>query len=419
MSIIAPKYQYLTEVARSARASGFGNSTIEDKAITGRQVTVLGRTLINFGSCSYLGLEVDPRVKEEAIRAVERYGAEFSTSRSYLSLPLSDELEELLSEVFGRPTIVAATTTLAHQSAIPLSIASEDAVILDKQVHTSVRTAVKLVKAEGTHVEVIPHNDLDMLAQRAAELGKTHPQVWFMIAGIYSMYGDFAPIRELIAMLDANPQLHVYVDDAHAMAWTGFHGQGYALQCGPLHPRMLVSTSLAKGYGVCGGAIVCNDTDQRDFIRTCGDTFVFSGPPQPATLGAAIEVARILLSNEVNDLQARLRERIEFYIQRARELDLPLVSDDATPIFCLGLGPAAVAEKMCKRLLEAGFYTNLAVPPAVPRLRSGLRTTVTLHQSLDDIDRLLTTFAEEFPKLLTEENFTRDQVRESFARDAA
>jgi 7-keto-8-aminopelargonate synthetase-like enzyme len=54
-------------------------------------------------------------------------------------------------------------------------------------------------------------------------------RIWLIIDGLYSMFGDFAPFEELARMLDRWPQLHLYVDDAHATGWLGTHGRGGAL----------------------------------------------------------------------------------------------------------------------------------------------------------------------------------------------
>ena len=42
-----------------------------------------------------------------------------------------------------------------------------------------------------------------------------------MADGIYSMYGDYAPIKELKALSIKYPQLHLYIDDVHGMSWIG------------------------------------------------------------------------------------------------------------------------------------------------------------------------------------------------------
>ena len=80
------------------------HNAAEDARLDGRMVTVGGRRLVNFGSCSYLGLETHPALKAAVIDAVERYGTQFSSSRAYLSAPAYAEAEGALSTLFGRPT---------------------------------------------------------------------------------------------------------------------------------------------------------------------------------------------------------------------------------------------------------------------------------------------------------------------------
>ena len=85
-----------------ARARGLVCQFAEDERFDGRIVTLNGRRLVNFGSCSYLGLETDARLKAGACEAVLRYGVQFSTSRAYVAAPPYRELEQLLSEIAGQ-----------------------------------------------------------------------------------------------------------------------------------------------------------------------------------------------------------------------------------------------------------------------------------------------------------------------------
>ena len=50
-------------------------------------VTLGGQPLVNFGLCSYVGLEIDPRLKQGAIDALSRYGVQFASSRAYVCAP--------------------------------------------------------------------------------------------------------------------------------------------------------------------------------------------------------------------------------------------------------------------------------------------------------------------------------------------
>ena len=84
-----------------AVARGLCQLRAGDEVLDGRTIEIAGRPSLNFSSCSYLGLELDPRVRGGAIDAIERYGTQFSSSRTYVSAPLYEELESLLDQITG------------------------------------------------------------------------------------------------------------------------------------------------------------------------------------------------------------------------------------------------------------------------------------------------------------------------------
>src|SRR3954466_2137052 len=79
---------------------GLLHNIVEDQVLDGRCVTTDGRALVNFGSCSYLGLETHPRLRAAVHEAVDRYGTQFSSSRVYASAPLYRDAEEALAGLF-------------------------------------------------------------------------------------------------------------------------------------------------------------------------------------------------------------------------------------------------------------------------------------------------------------------------------
>jgi 7-keto-8-aminopelargonate synthetase-like enzyme len=386
----------------------------EDETVDGRTFTLDGRELLQFGSGSYLGLETDPRLKAGAIDAIQRYGTQFPSSRSYVSAPLYPELEALLGEIFGMPTIATASSTLAHNAAIPVLIDEKDAVLLDQQVHATVQMAMNHVRVHGVPVKLVRHNRMDLLEERIEALSRHHRRVWYMADGVYSMYGDRVPMAELTALLDRYEQLHLYLDDAHGMSWTGRYGRGHVLEQLPFHPRMTVATSLAKSFSSGGGALVIPDPELRRKVRTVGPSMVFSGPLQPANLGAAIASARLHLSGDIHTRQAVLAERIRFCNRLCRDFGLPLVSDDEVPIRFLALGAPGAAYSLVERLMADGFYANAAVFPAVSMQRAGLRFTITLHQTPEDIERFVSTIARHLPEVLDAEGISLAEVRRAF-----
>ena len=103
--------------------NGIFQVSLEDEFLNGRHVTIQGRQVVNFGSCSYLGLEVDERLKQGAIDATSRFGTQYSSSRLFSSCNLYEEIEDLFYKIFNNnPSILAATTTLTHLAALPILV---------------------------------------------------------------------------------------------------------------------------------------------------------------------------------------------------------------------------------------------------------------------------------------------------------
>ena len=406
------------EVISDGVRRGLLHNDVEDEVLDGRHVTVGGRRLVNFGSCSYLGLETDPRLKAAVRDAVDRYGTQFSSSRAYASAPLYRVAEAELAELFGRPVIVTPSTSMGHIATMPALIGSRDVLILDHQVHHSVQTAAKLVQAGGARVELIPHNDLRTLERRLESFRGTHRRVWYAADGLYSMYADFLPAAELDALAARHENLWLYVDDAHAFSWTGASGRGYALE--HLSPaalaRTVVAGSLNKSFAAAGGAITFPDEESRRFVATVGGPLIFSGPVQPPMLGAIVASARLHRSPEIAARQELLRSRIDLFNTLATEAHLPLVSESAAPIRYVGAGVASVAYRLTERLREAGFFVNTATFPAVPAKRCGARLTLTTHHTEDDVAGVVAALAEHLPAAIAEEGASVADLRRAFAR---
>ena len=94
----------------------------------------------------------------------------------------------------------------------------------------------------------------------------------------------------------------------------------------------MVVASLAKAFAAGGAVLVFPDAESARLVRTCGSTLIFSGPLQPALLGAGLASARVHLSAEIDERQAKLLERIRLFNRLAEERGLPLGSTAETPI---------------------------------------------------------------------------------------
>ncbi len=411
--------EIMDDVALSGRKLGILLQTIEDEQLDGKYVKVDNKRMINFGSCSYLGLELDQRLIAGTIDAVTRFGTVFSSSRAYLSSPLYDQLENLLSRIFDNPVVVTNNTTTGHLANIPILVGDNDAVIMDVNVHSSVQQAVSLLKERNVHIEVLRHNRLDLLEDRIKELRISHNKIWYMSDGVYSMFGDLAPVKELETLLNTYEQMHLYIDDAHGMSWAGENGSGFVCSQMMKHERMYLTTSLGKAFGSTGGVLVFPDQVSYKRVRDFGRTLIFSIQIPPAVMGASIASAKIHLSPEIYQRQTHLMERITFFNQTAKMYELPLIKEALSPVKFIGVGKPQVGYNMVRRLMNSGYYVNLSVFPSVAYSNTGLRIPITLNHSNEDIENLLKCVAMNLPIAMKESNQTMKDVRRYFKLDTA
>ena len=358
----------------------------------GPKCVVDGRTMRNFGSCSYMALERHPALLAGAASALESYGTQFHFSRAYLESPFYRALEEALDEMTGRATLVAASTTLAHLAALPVLVGDDDVVLIDQFAHASLHMATDLLK--GTIVERIRHNRMDILEEKIVSHARPGRRIWYICDGVYSMLGDFADFAALRALLGRYPELQLYIDDAHAVSWTGRYGRGAALSHLGDSERVVVALSLNKAFSAAGGALALPSQSMRTQIRRCGGPMLFSGPIQPPMLGAAVASARLHLDAAFPQLQAELDERIAAAKEAIARFELPVVTTDSTPIFMVQFEAQRAAQRAILELRERGAYCCLSTFPAVPMDRPSLRFTVSRHNSVADIREFVAELAE-------------------------
>jgi 7-keto-8-aminopelargonate synthetase-like enzyme len=381
----------------AAEQSGALMQTADDAVYEGRHVRMNGASLLNFGSCSYLALELRDELKRGAIDAVTRYGTQFPFPRAMLQNPLYLELEAALSQMTGGFPVIAASTSLGHISTLPVIIEPKDAVLIDMTAHASVHTAASLLR--GMPVIPIHHSDLNVLEDHLKAMCGTHRKVWYLLDGLYSMRGDFAPLNELAALMERYPALHLYVDDAHSTTWTGRNGRGFALETLKDTSRVVVALSLNKAFAAGGGAMIFPTREMANLVRRSGGPMVFSGALQPPLLGAAVASARLHLSPELATLQAALLQRLELTVRLARELHVPLGVESLNPVFFLRGGSTKNCFSMVNSLRARGACVCAAMFPIVPRGSAGARFTITLHNTLEDIHTMMGWLALESERL--------------------
>lgn len=385
------------------RVLGVTQRVATDITPDGRLLRLAGQAgeVLSFASCGYMGLERDPRVKREAIAAIERFGTCFSSSRSFVMSGLHGEAEALLEQIYGRPVVLTQSTTMAHAAAIPVLFAARDLVLADRQVHHSVQTALAALGSRGPEVVYLPHADFDALESAVVQaLARGVRKIWYCADGIYSMFGDRLDRVALAGLMDRYDALHAYLDDAHGMSWCGSRGGGSLVDADLPWARVVLATSLSKGFGAGGGLLVVPDRATKLRIGDLGPSLMFSIQLAPPLIGAICAAARIHLGDDFPARQARIRARIadlsRAFAARPALAARTLAQEpgEATPIRFVVLGDGDRVTAVARQLLDRGILVNPVAFPAVPIRQGGLRVSVTAGHETADIEVLADALAE-------------------------
>ncbi len=392
----------ILDVVRYSRSIGVAHIPTVKNNFDGLNIDDIEGPKVSFSLCDYLGLATDQRIKEAAAKAIMDFGSCITVSRTYVKFKPLLEAEEMMSELMGRPTLVVPKTSLGHLSILPVIISKDDMVILDHQVHTTVRIAIDSTKANGATIKTIRHNDMEKLEQIIRLSKDKYRKIWYLGDGVYSMYGDVFNHEMIETFLNRYDNFYAYIDDSHGMSWTGINGTGYALSKMKLHPKMYLSASLGKGFGSGGGCLVCPDKETRDEIEILGAPIMFSSPIAPGTLGAISASYKIHTSNDIVTYQNQQQERVDLVKKLADEYHLPIVHGNETPIVYIASGQPDMTSQICQQMLKGGFHITGGVFPAVPYNSSGIRLLISRQQTLDNINDMMALLRDTYYKAVEE-----------------
>lgn len=347
------------------------------------EVVVSGRTLINLGSNNYLGLASDPRVKQAAIAAVERYGTGTTGSRLLNgTLDLHADLETRLARFMRRDAALFFTSGYTVNVGVIAGLVGQgEFVILDRNVHASIWDGAL---ASTATVKRFRHNDarhLERVLEGCGDAGKL-----VVVDGVYSMEGDLAPLPR-IAEACRRHGARLMVDDAHATGVLGRNGRGTGEHFGVEDQVDLVVGTASKALPAIGGFVV-GDAEVIDYLR-CSHTnrsFQFAASPPPAAVAAVREALAII--QERPQLRERLWSTTRRFLHAVRGMGYD-VGATQTPVVPLRMGSMERAFDMWRFLTAEGIFVNVVVPPAVPSSHSIIRIALTAALTDAHVDAVL------------------------------
>ena len=333
-----------------------------------------GRPIIMLGSNNYLGLTTDPRVKEAAQQAVEKYGTSCTGSR-YLNgtMEIHLELDRRIAEFVGKEAALTFTTGYqTNLGTVTALCGKNDYLILDKEAHACVVDGSRMALGNTRR---FPHNDIEALNRVLSNVPDTAGAL-VVIDGIYSMGGEIAPVPELLEVCKKHGA-RLMIDDAHGTGVLG-GGRGTAAHFDITDDVDLITGTFSKSFASIGG-YVAGDAEVIHYIQHNARPMIFSASMAPPNVASVLAVLDII--EQEPERVDRLMENSDFLRQGLRKIGLN-VGNSNTPIIPIITDDDYRTVLAWRALMDEGVYTNTVVTPAAPRsmLRASVMATHTREQ---------------------------------------
>jgi 8-amino-7-oxononanoate synthase len=334
----------------------------------GPRVLLDGRPVVLLCSNNYLGLADHPRVREAAAEAAMRWGVGAGASRLVSgTMTVHRRLEERLAAWEGSEACVLfGSGYLANMGVIGSLVGAGDTVFSDELNHASIIDGCRLSRAQ---VVVYRHLDVEHLEWALRRQGGEGGRL-VVTDAVFSMDGDVAPLREIVAVAQAHGARTV-VDEAHATGLLGAGGRGAVAEAGLQDEVDVVVGTLSKALGSYG-AYVCASAEMVQYLVNTARPLIFSTAPGPPAVAGALAALELLQERP---------QRVERLRASARALRAGLAAEGfpiapgEMPIVPLIVGEERAAMQMCQAALERGVFAQGIRPPTVPAGSSRLRLT--------------------------------------------
>jgi glycine C-acetyltransferase len=373
--------------AEDIRAAGLYKTERVISGPQGAEITVGGKTVLNFCANNYLGLSSHPKVIAAAHKAIDSHGYGMSSVRFICGTQdIHKELERKLSAFLGtEDTILYAAAFDANGGVFEPLFGEEDAIISDALNHASIIDGVRLCKAQRYRYE---HNNMADLEVKLKESASCRSRI-IVTDGSFSMDGTIAQLDKICDLADQYDAV-VMIDECHSSGFLGKTGRGTHEYRGVMGRIDIITGTLGKALGGASGGFTSGRKEVIDMLRQKSRPYLFSNTLAPSITGASIAVLDML--TETTELRDKLEYNTKYFRKKMTEAGFDIKPGDH-PIVPIMLYDAVLAQTMAARLLEEGIYVIGFFFPVVPKGQARIRVQLSAAHQQRHLDKAITAFS--------------------------
>jgi glycine C-acetyltransferase len=374
-----------TEVAEIKKAGLYKNERIIN-GDQGAEITVNGKTVLNFCANNYLGLSSHPKTIEAAHKYIDSHGYGMSSVRFICGTQdIHKELEQKLAQFLGtEDTILYAAAFDANGGVFEPLFNEEDAIISDTLNHASIIDGVRLCKAQRYRYE---HNNMQDLEEKLKEASGLRSRI-IVTDGVFSMDGSIAQLDKICDLADKYDAI-VMIDECHASGFMGKTGRGTHEHRGVMGRIDIITGTLGKALGGASGGFTSGRKEIIDMLRQKSRPYLFSNTLAPSITGASIAVLNML--SETTALRDKLENNTVYFRTKMTEAGFDIKPGEH-PIVPIMLYDSVLAAKFADALLQEGVYVIGFFFPVVPKGQARIRVQISAAHEQQHLDTAIAAF---------------------------
>jgi glycine C-acetyltransferase len=352
----------------------------------GAEISVGGKTVLNFCANNYLGLSGHPQVVKAAQQTMDAHGYGMSSVRFICGTQdIHKQLEQTIAQFFGmEDTILYAAAFDANGGVFEPLFGDEDAIISDELNHASIIDGVRLCKSVRYRYKHADMADLEL------KLKEAMAQRFRIVVtdGVFSMDGDIAKLDQICTLAEKYNAL-VMVDDSHAAGFIGKTGRGTHEHHQVMERVDIITGTLGKALGGAMGGYTTGKKEIIDMLRQRSRPYLFSNSLAPAIVGASIEVFHMLA--ESTHLRDKLMDNAVWFKKQMKAAGFDIKPSESA-IVALMLYDAKLSQTFAARLLDEGIYAIGFYYPVVPQGQARIRIQLSAAQERHHLEKAVAAF---------------------------
>lgn len=332
---------------------------------------------LNNANISLLHDDDSDAIKARASKRVPKGGSEINDYDALASE--EDRTGYKAPDVKARACLYLNSGFDANSGVLSALFGKHDLLLVDKLSHASIIDGMLHSEAKALRYA---HNDMQHLEQLLQKHAHEYESVVIVTESVFSMDGDQAKLKEIVALKERYDNVLLYVDEAHSFGLFGDDGLGLCKELNLLDKVDFLMGTLGKAIGSHGAFLICSK-EVKDYLVNFMRPLIYSTALPPVNITFSMYVVGLLRANAMHYKRDYLRKISSYLHSNLQELGISPSQSQIQPLIT---GDSQKALKAYAIFKDAGLLAMPIRHPTVPENKARLRLSLNCNLRIDDIE---------------------------------